>query len=102
MISEKSKEFAERESGWVLEKILYLEININKYNPLRASSYIPLPKDIASKKAIVNIRNEDECCFAWSIVAGLYAHKGAVDDTRSYPHFSTIPSINFSTIEFPV
>ncbi|VEN44960.1 unnamed protein product, partial [Callosobruchus maculatus] len=89
-ISVKSKEFAERESGWVLEQILYLEINISKYNPLRASSYIPLPKVIASKKAVVNICNTDNCCFAWSIVAALFSPQGRVTDTKSYPHYSSI------------
>ncbi|VEN55338.1 unnamed protein product [Callosobruchus maculatus] len=102
VISDKSKGFAERESGWVLEKILYLEVNISKYNPLRASSYIPLPKEIANKKAVVNMNNQDECCFAWSIVAALFSPQGRVTDTKSYPHYSTIPFLNFSTIDFPV
>ncbi|VEN62739.1 unnamed protein product [Callosobruchus maculatus] len=102
ILNEKSKEFAERESGWVLEKILYLEININKYNPLRASSYIPLPKDIANKKAIVNIQNTDVHCFAWAIVAGLYTPNGRVCDMSSYPHYSKVPFLNFSSTEFPV
>ncbi|VEN43480.1 unnamed protein product, partial [Callosobruchus maculatus] len=48
------------------------------------------------------MNNQDECCFAWSIVAGLYIPKGVVSDTRSYPHYSTIPFLNFSTIDFPV
>lgn len=49
-IKEKVFKFAGNGSGWALQKILHLEININKYNPLRASSYIPLPKEISKKK----------------------------------------------------
>ena len=40
----KSDTFQERDSGWTLTRILYLEININEYRPLRGSNYIPLPK----------------------------------------------------------
>ncbi|KAJ8927512.1 hypothetical protein NQ314_020009 [Rhamnusium bicolor] len=47
----------EKDSGWALVSLLYLEINVAKYNPLRASSYLPLPKDIAAKNAVINVRN---------------------------------------------
>ncbi|VVC43275.1 Hypothetical protein CINCED_3A016361 [Cinara cedri] len=33
------------------------------------SSYIPLPKDIKNKRAVVNPRNMDEECFKWTILA---------------------------------
>jgi hypothetical protein len=36
-ISTKIDEFEERDSGWAFAGNLYLEININKYNPLRAA-----------------------------------------------------------------
>ncbi|CAH2021467.1 unnamed protein product, partial [Acanthoscelides obtectus] len=101
-IEQKSKDFAEKDSGWVLENILYLEININKYNPLRAAAYLPLPKDITNKKAVLNIRNTDEYCFAWSIVAGMIKPKGRASLTTSYPHFSNIPGLNFAGMDFPV
>ncbi|CAH2010123.1 unnamed protein product [Acanthoscelides obtectus] len=101
-IEQKSKDFAEKDSGWVLENILYLEININKYNPLRAAAYWPLPKEITNKKAVLNIRNTDEYCFAWSIVAGMIKPKGRASLTTSYPHFSNIPGLNFAGMDFPV
>ena len=39
---------------------------------MRASSYLPLPKELTAKKkkkkeACVNIQNNDEKCFLWSI-----------------------------------
>ncbi|CAH2019869.1 unnamed protein product [Acanthoscelides obtectus] len=101
-IEQKSEDFAEKDSGWVLEKTLYLEININKYNPLRAASYLPLPKEIRNKKAVLNIRNNDEYCFAWSIVAGMVKPKGRSSLTTSYLHFSNVPGLNFAGMTFPV
>ena len=35
------------------------------------SSYIPLPKFLAAKKAINNLNNEDDECFKWAITRAL-------------------------------
>lgn len=56
-------EFEMSESGWTIESISHLEINIVKYNPLRAGSYIPLPKHISNTKSCLNILNYDNHCF---------------------------------------
>ena len=42
------------------------------YDPLKASSHIPLPKELQSKKALLNIQNNDEKCFLWSVLAHLH------------------------------
>ena len=54
-LDRKMSEFEEQGSGWSLKRILYLTININKYNPMRASCYIPLPEYIQRKKACINV-----------------------------------------------
>ena len=43
-----------------------------KYVPLGGSSYIPLPKFLAAKKAIINLKNEDDECFKRAITRALY------------------------------
>ena len=40
-----------------------------KYSPIGGSSYIPTPKSIFGKKAIINVKNNDENCFLYSILA---------------------------------
>ena len=60
---EKMNTFQERDSGWSLSEIIHLEVNINKYQPIRGSLYIPLPKIIADKKACINIVNNGVYCF---------------------------------------
>ena len=37
------EDFQQRGSGWVLNKLLALDLHILEFNPLRATSYIPLP-----------------------------------------------------------
>jgi hypothetical protein len=41
------------------------------YKPLKGSSYIKLPTELASKKAIINMKNEDNECFKWCIARAL-------------------------------
>ncbi|CAG9772350.1 unnamed protein product [Ceutorhynchus assimilis] len=59
VFKEKVLIFTENGSGWALEKILFLKVNVNKYKPIRASSYIPLPKQIKYRKAVINVKNND-------------------------------------------
>lgn len=99
-ISHKIESFEEKDSGWAFIKNLYLEININKYNPLRASSYIELPKIVKSKRACINIQNADNFCFLWCIMASLFPAKNNAHRTSSYPHFEGV--LNTKNMTFPV
>lgn len=60
-------------NGWTLEQILRIQINVNTYNPLRASSYIKLPISIKRKKGIINVRNNDQECFKWAMLSALHS-----------------------------
>ena len=45
-------EFQRNGSGWTFNRMLGLDINISRYNPIRGSSYIELPKRAESKKGL--------------------------------------------------
>lgn len=66
-------EYQREGSNWVLDKVLGVAIHIVQYNPIKGSSYLSLPAKLASKKAIVNVnvRNTDQKCFMWSVLAAL-------------------------------
>ncbi|GFW62178.1 uncharacterized protein TNCV_1686091 [Trichonephila clavipes] len=69
-LKREKEEFEARGSGWRLIEIKYLELRINKYNPLRGSSYIDLPRRIKAKKAVINVKNLDHNkCFMWAILS---------------------------------
>ena len=93
-------EFQERFSGWALSRVLHLSININKYNPLRAGTYIKLPRQIAIKKACVNVQNVDNICFAWAVVSALYPTISNINKPSSYPDPKTV--LNLKGIRFPI
>ena len=53
-------------SGWVIDEIKGLHINISNYEPLLGGSYIPLPKALNnSMKGLIYLRNKDHKCFMW-------------------------------------
>jgi len=67
-IEKQFEEFINNGSDLLIYKYDYVDVNIAKNNnPVRAGSYIPLPDFIASKKACVNVKNEDNECSKWSI-----------------------------------
>lgn len=63
----QSEEFTIQGSGWALKKILYLEIHISKYSPLKGGVYIDLPKAVKNKEACYNPKNNDNDCFKWAV-----------------------------------
>ena len=75
-INKKIDEFQDGSSGWTIQSIINLEVNINKFNPLRGNSYIELPLWIKKKNACINVENfNDKKCFMWSILSALYPQK---------------------------
>ena len=47
-------------SGWMLKALLSYQVHTAVYKPLRGRSYIQLPKKLATKKAIINMKNTDD------------------------------------------
>ena len=65
-------QFQRQGSNWRFRSVLKLDLHIVKYEPLGGCSYIPLPKCLAAKKAINNLKNEDDECFKLAITRVLY------------------------------
>ena len=63
--------YQKEESGWRLKRVVELEIPVVEYNPVGGSSYIPLPTKRRGKEAIINMKNEDNECFKWSVPRAL-------------------------------
>jgi hypothetical protein len=66
--------FSEREyegSGWRLGHIVDYMVKLSRFAALGGSSYIPLPKVLASMKALINPKNADQECFKWAVTRAL-------------------------------
>lgn len=92
----KLSEFEGKDSGWSLDEIVELHLNINHYVPFYAGAneIRNLPKIIQNKKAVINVQSPDHACFAWSVVAALYPAELHSNRTSSYPHYNTVLNMN--------
>ena len=70
-IGEVLANFQRSGSNWVFVSINQLEIHMADWKPISGSSYIPLPKIIRDKKAVINMKNEDNQCFKWCVSRAL-------------------------------
>ena len=88
-------------SGWKLDYVDFVNLEIHRTNQSEGSSYIELPENIKNKTAILNIKNTDNRCFIYSVLAHLYPnHSGNDNNPTSYTkHFS---KLNISMLQYPV
>ena len=93
-IADKIYVYQQNGSGWYLKEVDQLEIHTVEFDPLRGSSYIPLPDWIMRKKAIVSIMNKDDKCFLWCILRYLHPRERndrRLVDLKQYVHEIKIP-----------
>ena len=63
-----------------------------------------MPKELAAKKAIINMKNNDDQCFKWAVTRAL----NPIDDPHGHPERITkqlkesAEELNWSNIVFPV
>ncbi|KAJ8666080.1 hypothetical protein QAD02_007742 [Eretmocerus hayati] len=96
-------EFEEMGSGWSLEEIISLKINIIKTRPLNAASFVDLPDFIKRKNAVINIECDRNDCFATAVMVGLYpAQTGSSRQSQksSYTHWKHELKLNEE--DFPI
>ena len=88
-------------SGWIFLEVENLKLYTDIWDPINGSSYIDLPKELKNRKAIINMKNEDDKCFMWSVLRALNPkddHPERIDkDLKSKEH-----SLNMDGIAYPV
>ena len=89
-------------SGFTLDHIMHLDIDFHKLELTRGSSHIELLDWIATKKAVINPKNEDEECFKYAVVAALHHevisdHPERVSKLRPF-----VERYNWEGLEFPM
>ena len=64
-------------SGWMVVKIVQLEIRLALFAPMTGSSYIALPNKLQNSNSLLNIRNrEDHNCFLYCFTAAWHRKYG--------------------------
>ena len=61
------EEFVQNGSSYQLYSIRGINVYIDIYKPLGGSSYIDLPAFIKNKQCCINVKNNDDKCFAYAL-----------------------------------
>lgn len=96
------KMFDLRGSGWVLNRLIHLDVHVFEFSPLRATSYVPLAKELQHNRGIINIKNTDEKCFLWSVIAKLYGDPNDHDPNRVSHYKKYETQFNLQGTSFPM
>ena len=86
-------------SGFQFQEIEVL-LEIYKVNDIQASSYIELPPKYKKNQSIINIKNNDQFCFLWCILAYLFPVEDNENITSKYVFHMN--KLNLKGLEFPM
>ena len=88
-------------SGWKFEKVIKLVLHTTRWEPVNAGSYIELPQELKNKKAIINMKNQDNKCFMWSVLRALNL-KDRDNERIDNDLKSKVETLNMEGIQYPV
>ena len=89
-------------SGWVFSNFASLQLTLWHLNPLRASAFVPLPRWIREKKAVVNVTGTGHDCFKWAVLAGTHPVGKYEHPNRMSKYEDHVNKYDFSSLRFPV
>ena len=89
-------------SGWIFEYVVQFQIKFALYDPHRGSSYIPLPSFVAHKKAVINVKDQnDQECFKWAVTSAVYPVKKEPQRLNNKMRENS-EKFNWTGIDFPL
>ena len=87
-------------SGFVLNGIVNVIMEVYKVNDTQASSWVELPEKFRNNKSFINIKNDDQFCFLWCILAHFFPVEDQKNRTSSYSMHTNKLILN--GLEFPM
>ena len=101
-IAQQIENPALRNSKFVFDRVLHMDIDFHRLNFTRGSSYVPLPGWLTKKKAIINPKNSDMECFKWAVIAAMKWEEIGNNPERVSKLRRYEGDFDWSDIEFPV
>ena len=98
MLVARIEDFVQNGSGWRLNTLKTLWLDVAKYEPIKGSSYLPLPDSLKNKKAVINVKNDDDHCLRYALRAALFPTSNHPERLSSYKNDD---GLNFEGIISP-
>ena len=87
--------FVQNGSGWKLSTLKTLWLDVAKYE---GSSYLPLLDSLKNKRAVINVKNDDDHCLRYALRVALFPTNNHPERLSSY---TKDDGLNFEGIESP-
>lgn len=101
-IINESKEFQGSQSGWSLQSVLFLTIELFKFSPFKkGGTYIPLPLRLR-RKPILNIHSKDFYCILYCMLAKMFPVKEKRKKNFSIHYKNKLNIFNLKGFIFPL
>jgi hypothetical protein len=85
-----------------IDNIVRLDIRVGKYATQYGSCFTDLRENLKNKKALINIRNNDDKCFLWCYISKLYPTKKSWQQTNIKFYKKYLGNFNLKEVEFPL
>lgn len=93
------EKYIREDSGWILKTVLQLNIHTVLYKPYVGSSFTDLPASLKKSRTLLNIRNDDEKCFIYCVIAAIFP----IPNVTNLDYNKQFEShLNMNNIKFPV
>src|SRR6267154_1614031 len=94
------QEMGDRESNFVSKSVHSVTVRLACFHPIGGSSYIPTPKELYARKALVNVQNKDSRCFLYAIASAIHPAKINANRTNQYEKY--LSEFNIKDLKFPL
>lgn len=100
-INNSIEDFLSYGSGWVIDNVDYIDLHIGKYSSIRGGcSNVSLPQSLKNKKAILNVKCENDMCFVFSVLAGMFPQEN--NKNKEYTYRKFLKRIHYRFLNFPL
>jgi len=97
-LEHKVEQWNKRGSNFNIERVSRFVLSVHPYRPLHGSTFVPTPEFLVKKHCLVNVQNNDEKCFVWSVLSALYSpthNPHRLSNYIDYEHFLNVEGLNF-------
>lgn len=90
-------DFEVRGSGWTMLSLNTLELRYSVYQPIKGSSYIPLPHFVKKTRSVINFFNKNIFCFMYALLS---KYVKRIYSEKSFHPYKTL--YNWNGIKWPM
>jgi len=101
---EEITKFQNNGSNWRVDNIFRLDVKVAKYRTKYGSGgcYNYLPRRIQVKKAVINIKNNDNKCFLYSIIAKIFPTANNKIQNKVRYYLKHVHKFKLGKLDFPM